>query len=125
MSGRSRWIASCSAALVVLTGVGPLDAPRASEHGHVSGWRACSSLTVTGYSGARYRISAVRVRSVACRRARSVIHDFYSQVIGSSGATVALGFGCVYRIGSRVNCRSRSGSTYDGSRQLSWRERAA
>ncbi len=83
-------------------------------------------MNVVSYAGLHYRISPLEVTETDCSTAVSVVDDFYSQEIGSSGATVAEGLGCSYEAGGgAVLCRSRSGSGYDGPVGVRWREHAS
>jgi hypothetical protein len=115
--GLARSAALWGLGLMVLSSVGVVAPVHASE------WTSCGSLTAVHHgSGTDYRVRGLATRATACRTARSVVWDFYAQVLGSSGATVAGGFGCAYR-GRRITCRSRSGDSYDGNRHIRWRER--
>ena len=82
---------------------------------------ACGSLRVTHKpSGLRFRIGSLTSLHASCTTARRVVRNFYTQLIGSSGATLALGYGCAYHASpgtSRVVCTKRSA-------RLSWIERA-
>ena len=57
--------------------------------------------TIASYTYAR----SIVVTGTTCLDAELVIRNFYSQEIGSSGSTYALGYGCAYRGGgNRVLC---------------------
>lgn len=104
-----------------------LSSPAAGAEGQVEpAWQSCSSFTVVSYSGDRYDILDLEEREASCSQAGAVVRSFHSQVIGSSGATVAEGFGCAYEgNGDRVLCKSFDGSSYNGPIQIRWRLRAA
>jgi hypothetical protein len=89
-------------------------------------WRSCKSFMVVSYSGERYDILDFQVREASCAQARAVVQSFHSQVIGSSGATVAEDLGCSYIAGGdQVLCKSLSGNSYDGPVRVRWRPSAA
>lgn len=115
--GRSRVLGRSTLALasiaLLLLGVSP-DASAAS-------WRSCGSFSTEHVSGKRVRVTQVRVRGTSCVQARRVARGFYDQIIGSSGAGYAAGFGCVYTGGSRVRCGS--GADGRGPKKIRWRER--
>lgn len=86
-------------------------------------WQGCGSPTVTSAAGAKYRIAPLEATGTDCAEAEAVVRGFYSQTIGSSGATVAEGLGCAYESdGASVLCRSSSGSAYDGPVGVRWSE---
>src|SRR5688572_25877911 len=64
---------------------------------------ACGAFTTTNPAGQPVRPRRIRTKATGCAQARRVIRDFYSQLLGSSGATIALGFQCgYYAYGERV-----------------------
>lgn len=86
-------------------------------------WQACGSRTVASAAGTEYRIAPLEATGTDCAAAEAVARSFYSQTIGSSGATVAGGLGCAYESGgASVLCRSSSGSAYDGPVGVRWSE---
>lgn len=80
---------------------------------HPAGWRHCGATTFMHASGP-VRVTQLKTSGVSCRHARSVLRNFYSQTIGSSGATYALDYGCNY---TRVDAVCRK-----GSRRFRWHE---
>lgn len=69
----------------------------------VAAANACAGFrakTIASYTYAR----SIKVTRTTCLDAEAVIRNFYSQEIGSSGATIALGYGCYYRRGAQVFC---------------------
>ena len=82
-----------------------------------AGWHHCAAWTLTRSSGADVRVTQLHARGVSCRRTRSVLRNFYSQPIGSSGGTYALGYACNY---TRVDAVCRK-----GSRHFRWHETLA
>ena len=84
-------------------------------------WVNCGSLTLYTYASQRVTVSGIRALGTSCRSAKAVVHGFYAQEIGSSGAGYAAGFGCVYVGGTRVTCGS--GPTGRGARKVVWTQR--
>lgn len=84
-------------------------------------WRSCPAFTTDDQGGHAVRLSNVETRGTTCAQARRVARSFYGQTIGSSGATYAAGFGCVYHGSSRVRCGS--GVNGRGPRKIRWLER--
>lgn len=110
---RSRHAATC-VALLFLCLMPPASADAAK-------WRSCRTFATTNYSGARVVAASIRVRRTTCAQARRVVRGFYNQVIGSSGAGYAAGYGCAYYGRARVRCGS--GADGQGPRKLRWKER--
>jgi hypothetical protein len=82
-------------------------------------------MDVVSYAAVHYRIASLEATETSCAAAEAVVRSFYSQEIGSSGATVAEGLGCAYGSNGRtVECRSSSGSGYDGPVGVRWEEDA-
>lgn len=81
-------------------------------------------MNVVSYAGTHYKASPLEAKETSCTTAEAVVRSFYSQVIGSSGATVAEGLGCAYEDhGATVQCQSYSGDGYEGPVGVRWRER--
>lgn len=86
-------------------------------------WESCGSASVVSYAGTHYEADPLEAKEADCSTAVSVVQSFYSQEIGSSGATVAAGLGCAYEgFGAAVLCQSFSGSGYDGPVGVRWQE---
>jgi hypothetical protein len=117
----------CQGAAVV-AGLPPLGGASA-QHAIAVSAKPCANFTVTGYAGAHFRISSIKVTRTTCATARRVVRGFYGQVIGSSGAAYAAGYGCAYygagsAGGSGAHVRCGSGASGRGSRQVRWLERS-
>ncbi len=84
-------------------------------------WVSCGSLKLSMYSSLKVTVVGLRAMGASCRTAKAVVHGFYAQRIGSSGAGYAAGFGCAYVGGTRVVCGS--GPTGRGPRKVVWAER--
>lgn len=79
----------------------------------------CKPVTVTDVNGDTLRISDLRVVQTTCAVAAGVARSFHGQIIGSSGAAVAAGYGCGYSSGGAVTCRSGADGT--GSKRVAWK----
>lgn len=79
----------------------------------------CKAVTVTDVNGDTVRISDLRVVQTTCVVAAGLARSFHAQIIGSSGATVAAGYGCGYGSGGAVTCRS--GADGKGSKRVAWK----
>jgi hypothetical protein len=108
-------LAACAWLILSLAVAGPAAAGE---------WQGCSPLPVTTAGGSHYRATGIEAKQVDCEAAAAIVRGFYSQEIGSSGATEVEGFGCAYQGGNRVLCAERVGSVYDGPRRVRWSQRA-
>ena len=81
--------------------------------------RRCDPFTLTDLNGDAVRISDLRVVQTSCAAAGRVARSFHSQTIGSSGATLAVGFGCAYGARGTVTCGS--GADGKGPKRISWK----
>ena len=108
-SGRRATLPRVTAALSVLAAMTALltcfaGAASAGSHAGTASARNCRSFNISKSWGT-ISVVAIRVSRTSCSKARRVVRNFYSQTIGSSGATVALNYGCHYgRVGHRVTC---------------------
>lgn len=65
----------------------------------------CPSQVSSETSGHTIKAVNIRTSGIRCRSVHKTIHAFHEQLIGSSGATVANGFGCAYVAARRIECR--------------------
>jgi len=110
-------LAVCAALAVALTAAGPAGAAE---------WESCAPLSVTTADGSHYRATGVEASQLDCEAAATIVHGFYAQEIGSSGAAEVEGLGCAYTSGgARVVCIERVGDAYVGPRRVRWAQRDA
>ena len=107
-SGRRSTLPAATAALAALAVVTALltcfaGAASADSLAGTASARNCQSFKISKFWGT-IRVYSMRVNRTSCPRARRVVRNFYSQTIGSSGATIALNYGCRYWPDERVTC---------------------